>query len=289
MIDRLFLSVGAMKAGTTWLHRHLAGHPGIHFSPEKEIHYFADPQAQNYMSLPHRLGRYQQVVRNLKAERMNPHVQANLAWYARHYLAPEVSDTWYEGLFADRPPRKAAAPWVADFSNLYAVLDAAGWAHAHRLAREVRAVYTLRHPGERLWSALKFSYEFAGRADALPGLGDADYDAFLDDPGTLAHADYAGAIQGLRRHLPQTGLIVLFMEETLARPLETLRRIEGFLDLDPHAYREDALQSRVNPSRKLAVPGHFADRANRIAADQIARLTDMGFALPDSWHVPLSA
>ena len=289
MIDRLFLSVGAMKAGTTWLHRNLAGHPQIHFSPEKEIHYFADPQAQSYMSLAHRLGRYQQVVRNLRPERMNPHVQANLGWYARHYLAPEVNDAWYEALFADRPARKASARWVADFSNLYAVLDAAGWAHVQRLCRELRAVYTLRHPGERLWSALKFSYEFAGRAEALPGLGAADYDAFLDDAGTLAHADYAGAIQSLRRHLPQSGLMVLFMEETVERPFETLRRIEWFLDISAHTYREDALQSRVNPSGKLAVPGHFAERANRIAAEQIARLTDMGIAVPANWHVPLSA
>eukprot|EP00493_Phyllostaurus_siculus_P000433 UN00435 len=36
MIDNLFLSVGAMKAGTTWLYEQLKNHPEIHFTPEKE-------------------------------------------------------------------------------------------------------------------------------------------------------------------------------------------------------------------------------------------------------------
>ena len=36
----LFLSIGAMKAGTTWLYAVLARHPALHFAMEKEIHYF---------------------------------------------------------------------------------------------------------------------------------------------------------------------------------------------------------------------------------------------------------
>jgi len=42
MINNLFLSVGAMKAGTTWLYKQLQYHPEIYFTPEKEIHYFAN-------------------------------------------------------------------------------------------------------------------------------------------------------------------------------------------------------------------------------------------------------
>ena len=38
--ENLFLSAGAMKAGTTWLYRVLERHPELYFTPEKEIHYF---------------------------------------------------------------------------------------------------------------------------------------------------------------------------------------------------------------------------------------------------------
>lgn len=286
-LDRLFLSVGAMKAGTTWLHRHLAGHPGIHFSPEKEIHYFADPKGRSYMSLAGRLDRYQRVVRNLAPDRLNPHVQRNLAWYADPYLAPQVDDAWYRGLFDMRPPRKSDAPWVADFSNLYAVLDGEGWAHVGRVAREVRAIYTMRHPSARLWSSLKFSYEYSGRAAELARLDEATIAAYFDDPGTRAHADYARVVQSLRHHLGADRAAFFFFEQVRAHPLETLRRIEGFLDLPEHQYRQDALEARINPSREMGVPPAFLDRAEAIRAEQVARLGDLGLDVPDSWHIPL--
>lgn len=40
VFDQVFLSVGAMKAGTTWLCDVMNRHPDVHFSHEKEIHYF---------------------------------------------------------------------------------------------------------------------------------------------------------------------------------------------------------------------------------------------------------
>ena len=37
----VFLCVGAAKAGTSWLHQQLAGHPECHFRAIKELHYFS--------------------------------------------------------------------------------------------------------------------------------------------------------------------------------------------------------------------------------------------------------
>ena len=287
MIDSLFLSVGAMKAGTTWLHQQLAGHPQIHFCPEKEIHYFADPNGQSYMSLAGRVSRYQQVVRNLTPERINPHVQRNLIWYGSTYLAPTVDDDWYAGLFELRPPTKKAARYMADFSNLYATLDAEGWDHVRRVARSVRVLYTVRHPAKRLWSHLKFSYEFSGRGAELPYLTDVDFKAFLDNPNNIMHADYARAVDRLRDVLSPDEVRFYFFEDFRSSPIETLRSIEQFLAVDPQPYREDKLQARINPSRELTVPAVFADAAERLRVEQIAALTDRGFTVPDAWHTPM--
>lgn len=289
MIEQLFLSVGAMKAGTTWLHRHLAGHPEIHFSPEKEIHYFADPEGRSWMSLPNRLARYQRVVGNLRAERLNPHVQRNLGWYASHWLAPEINDDWYRRLFEIRPPRKAKARYMADFSNLYVMLDADGWARVASVAREVRAVYTLRHPSERLWSQFKFSYEFAGRAAELETIGAPEIDAFFADPGTQGIADYAGSIKKLQTCLPEGHLKVSFFENFRTDPLESLRSIETFLEIAPHSYRAELLEGRINPSQERAVPGRFIAQAEEIRHAQMAELRAMGFRLPSEWDQPLGS
>lgn len=276
-----------MKAGTTWLHQQLAGHGDIHFCPEKEIHYFADPHAKSYMALGGRVGRYQQVVRNLKAERVNPHVQRNLAWYASTYLAPEVDDAWYESLFTMRAPPKAKARYVADFSNLYATLDARGWAHVRRVARNVRALYTMRHPARRLWSQLKFSYEFSGRGAQLASLGPDDFDAFMNNPHNIMHADYARAVEGLRAVLAPEELAFYFFEDFRGKPIQTLRSIETFLGIKEHAYREDKLNAQINPSQDMKVPPAFAQAAEQVRIDQIEKLTALGFTVPQAWHTPL--
>lgn len=287
MIEHLFLSVGAMKAGTTWLHQQLAGHRDIHFCPEKEIHYFADPQAKSYMALGGRVGRYQQVVRNLKAERVNPHVQRNLAWYASTYLAPQIDDAWYESLFTMRPPPKAQARYVADFSNLYATLDVHGWAHVRRVARNLRVLYTMRHPAKRLWSHLKFSYEFSGRGAELANLGRDDFDSFMNNPNNIMHADYARAVTSLRAVLEPGELAFYFFEDFRGKPIETLRSIEMFLGVSEQAYRDDKLSAQINPSQSLAVPPAFAEAAEKVRVDQIEKLTALGFTVPQAWHDPM--
>lgn len=284
MIDRLFLSVGAMKAGTTWLHQQLAGHPGILFCPEKEIHYFADSDCKSYMSLAGRVARYQQVVRNLNPDRLNAHVQNNLAWYASTYLAPCVDDTWYESLFKIPASGKKGARYVADFSNLYATLDQDRWAHVRKVAKSLRVMYTMRHPAKRLWSQLKFSYEFSGRASELQDLSDGDVKVFLTDAGNLAHADYATVVEQLRSYLKEDELRFFFFEDFRSDPVKSLAAIEGFLEIEPQIYQDDRLGKRVNPSQTMAVPESFASGVEKIHQQQIERLTLLGLEVPKSWH-----
>jgi hypothetical protein len=41
LIDDIFPSIGAMKAGTSWLAKQIEDHPEIYITPVKEVHYFA--------------------------------------------------------------------------------------------------------------------------------------------------------------------------------------------------------------------------------------------------------
>jgi hypothetical protein len=287
MIDNLLLSVGAMKAGTTWLHRQLAGHPGIQFSPEKEIHYFADPSGKSWMSLDNRLARYQQVVGNLQADRLNPNVQRNLAWYAEYWLAHQVGDAWYESLFEKRHLSKSKAAYVADFSNLYSTLDVDAWMHIGNVSRNVKVVYTLRHPSERLWSQFKFSYEFSGRAFELDSIGPADIDTFFANSLTKAVADYASTVERLYACLPSGNVKICFFEAFRSAPLEVLREVEQFLGLDAHSYRKGSLERQINPSQERKPPQHFIVRAEEIRLEQITRLASLGFNLPQEYFLSL--
>ena len=45
----LFIGLGAMKAGTSWVSEYLRGHPGVYHSPIKEMNFF-NKLAQNPLS-----------------------------------------------------------------------------------------------------------------------------------------------------------------------------------------------------------------------------------------------
>jgi hypothetical protein len=125
MLKRLFLSVGAMKAGTTWLYEQLRDHPEIYFTPEKEIHYFA-----NAIGIENQLNHRNRILK-LKAlmERTakgNPTFIAQhldeISWYVNYAKQREISNDWYVRLFED-----SADKVCADFSNLYCQMGQDGW------------------------------------------------------------------------------------------------------------------------------------------------------------------
>ena len=99
--DKLFLSIGAMKAGTTWLYAVLDRHPELHFAMEKEIHYFYHRYVNpNQLSEAYRL----REAKNRYLFRFDPEkanidaIRANLHWVAQ-YLSRPVDDYWYRNLF----------------------------------------------------------------------------------------------------------------------------------------------------------------------------------------------
>lgn len=280
MIEKLFLSVGAMKAGTTWLHHQLRGHPEIFFTPEKEIHYFFAPTGDAPpMRLEDRVRRFKRVVSNIDPDRTNRRVLFNMRWYTGRYLARKVDDAWYQGLFA----HSRTGQWCADFSNLYSLLDSERWKAVRRVATQIRAIYTLRHPLERMWSQLVFFHDFSGAEADFKSWKKQDFARFFDGSREAAHGDYAGNLARLREALSEEELIVSFFEAVRAQPVLTLNRIERFLGISERTYPQERLGRKVNPTAPRHIPKAFIDYAAPIHENQVRRLKSAGLTLPDSW------
>ena len=130
-----------MKAGTTWLYDLLLRHPELHFTLEKELHYFYDrdvwARSRDVLRLPRQLSKAHRMrkVRERYLNRIDPdhdspdEIRAKRDWIAG-YLKHPVDDAWYWNLFAQRPE----GAWACDFSNLYARLSARNW-------RRIAALY----------------------------------------------------------------------------------------------------------------------------------------------------
>jgi len=269
-----------MKAGTTWLQHQLQDHPEILFTPEKEIHYFTAPDGTSPpMRLEDRIARFKRVVGNVTAERFNPRVKFNLHWYTSRYLKLSVDDTWYESLFQHAKPGQ----WCADFSNLYCLMDEDGWSHVRSIAKDLRVIYTLRHPLKRLWSQVVFYHEYSGTDVDLSSWSKGAFHDFFRSGQEGAHFDYAGNLTRLRQVLYEDEFKLLFFEQQRNAPSMVLNEIEAFLGITERHLDAARLDRKVNASASTLMPPSFVDYAAPIHDEQVSGLRDLGLDLPDSW------
>lgn len=283
LFDRLYLNIGAMKAGTTWLYRQLEQHPDILFSPEKELHYHASRDGDNEaLSLKYRVTRARNALARAPGGRLSPAARRALAWYIPYVVSPPLSARWYRRRFPRRVPDGA---YCADFSNLTAVIDDGGWEHVRDLAKTVRLSYVLRHPVQRVWSHLKFLRQLGTSRAATQAMTPETIRALDVRYGLWRHSQYSKTLERLRRHFDSHELKIVFYDDIAVRPEQVLRELEDFLAIGHHSYAADKLARRINVSAAGVaeipdtVQATFAQRLQ----DELAALRDLGVEPPAAW------
>lgn len=287
LFQNLFLSVGAMKAGTTWLYAVLARHPALHFAMEKEIHYFYHRFVNpNQLTEAYRL----REARNRYLFRFDPDqanidaVRANLRWVGA-YLDRPVDDYWYRNLFQLRDHEL----YACDFSNLHAQLPQEAWPQVAAKCQKLRVLFTMRDPIKRLWSHTKFHLQLTGRLDNLETWSPEQYLAFIRQPHVWVNAEYGRILRNLRGGLPKDALKILMYEDLHADQRGTLREIERFLEIPHFDYPQDLLDRRLTESVKHPMPDFFPELVEK----DVRRISDEvaaeGCDIPKSWYIGQAA
>ena len=269
-----------MKAGTTWMQHVLAEHPEIYFTPEKEIHYFAQAYIPGEMPLAtrNRLTRASSYIGIDPRHNTPAGVRARLLWTA-NYLAEPVDDLWYANLFTFRP----SGAFCADFSNLYAHVEKPGWDRIRDMTETLRVIYTMRDPIKRLWSHAKFHAQFVGQAEQIWNWTPESVEAFVRRDFIWKNGEYGAAVRRLRGALPKDELRVYFFENIHRDQRGWLRDIEGFLGIAHQDYSDALLGTRVNESVDAPMPEWFAGLFKADVERIIAELREEGLEAPSSW------
>lgn len=280
VFDQVFLSVGAMKAGTTWLYDVMSRHPDVHFSHEKEIHYFY-AQALRPGLLSDR-ARMRRAKGYLAFDPETSHavtLQHRVRW-AANWLNGPVDDAWFNGLFLYRD----AARWIADFSNLNALLPVQSWREIHARTGKLRVLYTLREPMDRLWSHVRFHLRLQGQSEMLDRWSlDELYD-HIKQGDYLEHTDYVAAISRMRAALPSECLHIDFFDRISADPRGFVAEIEDFLGIAPKEVPDQIVSRVVNPSPPRQLPAGLTERLEPFLRTQHEGLRQMGLVLPEAWE-----
>ncbi|MBZ8117990.1 sulfotransferase [Roseovarius sp. LXJ103] len=281
LLGTLFLGVGAMKAGTTWLYTVLDQHPELHFCPEKEVHYFYHRYANaSQLSETRRLENVRErYLLRFDPERANiDRVRQNLHWISA-YLSGPVDDHWYRGLFQMRRHHR----YACDFSNLSAHLPADVWPRIEAGCDRLRVLYTMRDPLKRLWSHTKFHLQITGQLEALEAWGPTEFEEFVRHPFIWDNAEYGRVLRSLGAGLSQGAWQAFFYEEMHADQRGTLARIENFLGVAQFDYPQALLDRRVTESVQHPMPSFFADLFAQDIARIKAEVCAEGYALPATW------
>lgn len=279
---KLFLSIGAMKAGTTWLFSILERHPSLHFTPEKEIHYFYHKYVNNrHLSEKRRLceAKEKYLFRFDPNKAHIDRIRFNLHWVA-NYLNRPVDDFWYRNLFALRDSEE----WACDFSNLHAFVPEVAWPQISDSCEELRVLYTMRHPVKRLWSQTKFHLQMTNGLQYLDEWTPEDFANFVSAPNIWNHAEYGAVLRRMRKGLAEEQRKVIFYEDLHADQRGTLAQIEDFLGVSNFNYPQQLLDRRRAESVSHPMPDFFPELCEEDIKRIEKEIEAEGFELPEKWR-----
>ena len=264
-----FMIIGAQKAGTTWLAHCLSQHPDV-FIAEQEIHFF--DKSYNFSK--------------------------GIDWYAEHFASVSVQSAVGEKtpdyLWANGIGVEGHLPDV--HRNIYAALP-----HA-------RLIVIVRNPVERALSAVNHIVR-SGRIPPNVNIDEllfGNQQHLIAGHGVIEYGYYYRQIMAFREYFsPEQMLILVFEEDIVKTPEQTLRRTCEFLNIEPDfsfaeldkraneykssqpglwlAYRFPAIRSLILmldqrlplPTARLRASLTTVERLRAIYADENARLFEM--------------
>lgn len=237
------MCIGAAKAGTSWLYETLAGHPDVHFRAVKEVHFFDavdfDQRAQN-------VERLRKVRDGITARLAADDGTMSLGQIARksaraadidaciHLLETGESDADY---LAYLDEGRGDARLIGDITPAYSLLSVSRLEQMARMLADVRFVYILRDPVERLWSHVRMiasrraagaEADLSGRASRILARTIRGQERQID-----LRSDYVGALSRLIQAVQPAKRLVMFYED-MTRPggLKPLAQFLGLEALD---------------------------------------------------------
>jgi hypothetical protein len=247
------LGVGAQKAGTSWLHDHLASSPQCDPGFMKEYHVWDGLDLEAMAHFRERLMKRTQraAARMARGQRADPE---NLR-LASFYADPEAYFDYFE-LLLSRPGIRT----TTDITPSYAMLSAERLAAVRdgfaRRGIRVAPVFLMREPAERIWSAVRmYKQRRPDRHDQTP---EERVLEVYDAPWFELRTRYEHTMAALESVFGRDGVHYALYERLFEEP--TVRELSAFVGIDPVPADTER---RVNASPKsdlLRLPEHSARR-----------------------------
>lgn len=283
-----FIGIGAQRAGTTWLHRHLSRHRDTFlFRAFKEVHYFDVVHLSGSRHRSYQSDRLAEWKRRLESKgQATPELVATLD----HLRAAPRDDDWYRRLFGLAPAHKLCG----EITPAYSVLSDDAVAHMLRLNPDVKFILLLRHPIERAWSNVRLDLKPEFQAATDPRDVDVSEErlrSMVLSRHNRLRTDYPAMIDRFGSAVDPSQFMVAFHDRIAQKPVALLREVARFLDLDPDRLRLDRLDpsAKRNKAPQVAMPGNLARELAALYRGDVQWLEDHVPGVPTDWLSRLDA
>ena len=254
--DKTFvLGVGAQKAGTSWLHDHLASSPQCDPGFMKEYHVWDGLDVEAMSHFRDRLMKRAQRAAGQLAR--GEQATAENLRLASFYADPDAYFDYFE-LLLSRPGIRA----TMDVTPSYAMLSAERLAAIRdgfgRRGIRVAPVFLMREPVERIWSAVRmYKQRRPEQHDSTP---EERVLEVYDAPWFELRTRYEHTMDALDSVFGRDGVHYELYERLFEEP--TVRELSAFVGIDPVPADTDR---RVNASPKSDLLRLPDDAARRVA------------------------
>lgn len=279
----LLFCVGATKAGTSWLHNYLSGHPETYFRYIKELHFWDKEGETSRAPFIKMLARQRRMAQIQRKQAQSPKVRANQLrriddlddLTALHENPDEARYLAYMAKGAGE------ARLIGDITPAYSLCSEAVIARMQAMSPNSRFIYVMRDPVGRLWSHVRMMAQRRADLDSeIPERTQRIFERVLagQEPEIASRSDYAGALGRLNAALDPSRLLVLFYEDLFSQ--ETIDRVCQFLSLSPH---EADVEHKVLASASVQMNDAQRGRAALYLAPQYSAVAHHMGALPAAW------
>ncbi|SFS85884.1 Sulfotransferase family protein [Sulfitobacter marinus] len=275
--------IGAQKAGTTWLYDALRCSDQIHFSRNKELHYFDVIAGKGQQMLDMRVQAATIIAKRLIPQLGNRNC-ANLRQLRDltdllgiYTCEPNDHSAYLEYLLEHYKDQQV----VCDITPAYAILDRETFAQMGQIG-SAKFIFILRDPVTRMWSQIRMAIKAA--SPPATSFQDACIARaqHLIQSGRLPkieRADYKRTIVELEEAIPPDRIKYVFYED-MFNPA-SMNSLCGFLGIGPI---EIEPQNHSNIGTSAAMPAEIrADFCNAFATQYDYIHGRFGGMVPDSW------
>jgi hypothetical protein len=168
---------------------------------------------------------------------------------------------WYASLFERGAGEKAIGEASVAYSMFPRFKNVP--ARMHRIVPDVRLVYVIRHPIDRMISA------FRNRTDMKTESKNID-EALLRSPHYVNVSSYALQIEHYLEHFERSQLLVITSDDLAARRSDTLRSVYTFIGVDPE-FAPDSTVRRFNRREEQRRPPRFLIRLRNTKLQRVVR------------------